>query len=366
MSEVLNLSGMSPLQIQSAINKRYGAGSVIVASRALTVSGVSRLSTGIAALDLAIGGGWPEGRFIELHGQYSSFKSTIALLGIAQHQRKYKDGWGLYIDLERTFEAKHAVRLGVDLSRLYLVNPDSGEQAVNMVNDLVTMDSPLMVVLDSLAALVPSAEINASMDQAQMGVQARLVNRMMRVLTARTKRSMYDMNAPKVTILVLNQIRMKIGVMFGNPETTPGGVGKDFAYSLTIRLGARHSKAIVEAVTRNGIKREIQYAQTVGFKVVKNKCGGPQHEQGEFQFYERDWKHHKAYTFNNADVLFEAGVFWGVIDTASGYSFNSLRAKKEKEFVNLLEQNPKAARMLRREIIEKITDSTLTEKAANE
>lgn len=359
MSEVLNLGGMSPLQIQAAINKRYGAGSVIIAARAVAVSGVSRLSTGVAALDLAIGGGWPEGRFIELHGQYSSFKSTIALLGIAMHQRKYKDGWGLYIDLERTFEAKHATRLGVDLDRLYLVNPDSGEQAVNMVNDLVTMDCPLMVILDSLAALVPSAEIQASMDQAQMGIQARLVNRMMRVLTARTKRSMYDTDAPKVTILVLNQIRMKIGVMFGNPETTPGGVGKDFAYSVVVRLGARHSKAIVESVTRNGIKRDLQFGQTIGFKVVKNKCGGPQHEQGEFQFFERDWKHHKAYTFNNADVLFESGVFWGVISTAGGYSFDSLKAAKEKDFMLKLEADPGTARKLRKQIIAKITDSTL-------
>lgn len=362
-SSSLDLSELDLDDAIKLINKKYGANTVLLASNASAASIVSRIPTGIFAMDFALGGGWPEGRIIELHGPFSSFKSTTSLVGIRSFQKKYTDGLGIYIDLERTYDTKHSELIGVDQSRLLLVNPDSGEQAVNAANDLITLNVPLFVVLDSLAALVPTAEIEAAIDQAQMGVQARLVNRMLRVLTARMKRDLYDRDAKMVTLMVLNQLRMKLGVMFGNPETTPGGMGKDFFYSVVIRMAARHSKAIVKQVTKNTVKREVQFGQNVGFKVVKNKCGGPQHQVGEFLFYERDWDGNKAYTFNNDAALFEYGAFCGVIDfiPGKGFRYDEVIGSNEKKFIASLKKNPAVRSSLRRKIIEAMKNPKLFE-----
>lgn len=362
---ILNLAGLSLAEGMALVNKRYGANTVILASKAHASSGVKRISTGITALDIALGGGLPEGRFIEFHGPYSSFKSTTSLVTIAGFQRKYKieGGLGLYIDLERTLDTSYAKKLGVDLNRLMILNPDSGEQAINAAHDLISMDFPLFVVLDSLAALTATAEMEAPMDQAQMGLQARLVNRMFRVLTARMKRDLYDTEAASVTVLVLNQLRQKIGIVFGNPETTPGGVGKDFAYSAVVRLAARHGKAIVKAVTKNTVKREIQFGQFVTFKVVKNKCSGPQHEEGEFVYYERDWNDNKAHSFNNAEALFDYGAFCDVIEfkTGVGFTYNGTSAKNRRLFIKKL-NDPRNVILcigLKRKIIEAMKNPTL-------
>lgn len=361
-SAILNLYDMDLDTAIAAINKKYGANTVLLASNATAASIVSRIPTGISALDFALGGGWPEGRIIELHGPFSSFKSTTSLVAIRAFQKKYPEhGMGMYIDLERTFDTRHAALLGVNLKRLLLVNPDSGEQAVNAANDLITLNMPLFVVLDSLAALVPTAEIEASIDQNQMGVQARLVNRMLRVLTARMKRDLYDTSADMVTLMVLNQLRMKLGVMFGNPETTPGGMGKDFFYSVVVRMAARHSKAIVRDITRNTIKREVQFGQTVGFKVVKNKCGGPQHQVGEFIFYERDWDGNKAYTFNNDAALFDYGAFCGIIEFIPkiGFSYEGVSGKNERKFIAAIRKKPLHQASLRKKIVAAMKDPSL-------
>lgn len=357
----LNLYDIPFDEALKLLNKRYGANTVVVASQAAAANIVSRIPTGIYALDFALGGGWPEGRIIEIHGPFSSFKSTSSLAGIAAFQKKHEDGYGVYIDLERTFDTIHAAKVGVDLDRLLVVNPDSGEQAVNSLNDIITMNAPLFVVLDSLAALVPTAEIQANIDQNQMGVQARLVNRMMRILTARMKRDLYDTSAKMVTILVLNQLRQKLGVMFGNPETTPGGMGKDFFYSIVVRMAARHGKAITSEVTRNTVKREVQFGQLVSFKVAKNKCGGPQHQTGEFIFYERDWKGNSAYTFNNDAALFEYGAFCGIIEfiPKKGFSYDGVVGGNEKKFLAALKKKPSVRGGLRRAIIKAMSDPKL-------
>jgi recombination protein RecA len=341
----LDLSDYSVEEAVAKLNEVYGQNTLIIASQAKAVE-LKHISTGAYALDLALAGGWPENRIIEVRGPYSSFKSTISLMSLRNFQRKYEDGYGLYIDLEKTFDRIYAEALGVDLDRLVIVNPDSGEQAIDVLNDLMKLSYPLWAILDSIAALIPSAEIDGDMSQQFMGLQARLVNRAMRVLTARLKRNMYDEDAPSTTVLCLNQLRSKIGVMFGNPETAPGGMGKEFACSILVRLSASAAKeAIIQFEEKNqGVTKMVRYGQRVDFKVLKNKCGGPQHEEGDFIFYEKPYKGYRRYSINNQEALFRYGAFHGIIElTMRGYSYGGLVAKKKSKFVEKLKANRSVA-----------------------
>lgn len=333
----LNLFELSRDDALAMLEAKYGRNTVVLASRAKAIKTTSRVPTGSVALDIALGGGWTEGRIHEAHGLYSSYKSTIGQLSIAAFQRKYPDGEGVYIDLERTFSAAYAESLGVDLDRLWLVNPDCGEQAVDVSKDIVSLPSPLFVVLDSLAAMSSATEIEASADQGQMAINARLINRFMRVIVARMRNDMYDTDSPKVTLLVLNQIRHKVGVMFGSPEITPGGQGKDFAYSTSVRFGARRSAAKFVKVTKNGVSRQIQISETIAFSVSKNKCGGPPRPTGEFTFYLRDFEGKKANACDNISALIEYGLFTGVIQqTEKILTYGDLTGKL-KDFTRKLQ-----------------------------
>lgn len=337
----IDISDMAIDEAIDALNKKYGSNTLIIASRAKAIE-LRFISTGAYALDIALGGGFPENRIIEIRGPFSSFKSTLSLMSLRNFQKKYEDGYGLYIDLEKTFDRVYASNLGVDLDRLVLVNPDTGEQAIDLLNDLMKLSCPVWAIIDSIAALIPSAEVEGDMDQQFMGLQARLVNRAMRVLTARLKRNMYDEDAPPTTILALNQLRMKIGVMFGNPETTPGGMGKEFFYSTIVRLHASIAKEaiIMFEEERQGVKSIVRYGQRVDFKVLKNKCGGPQHEEGDFIFYEKPYDGYRRYTFNNAEALFHYGAFNEIIRLGpNGYSYGGLVAKKRSKFVEKLKNN---------------------------
>lgn len=348
----LDLSTCSVAEALTRINKHFGANTAVLGS-SIGKQSIVKTSTGILALDIALGGGLPQNRIIEFNGPFSSFKSGASLLSIAAFHRRFDKGLAAYIDVERTFDPIHARRFNVDLSRLWVINPDSGEQAVDAMNAIITMGVPLFVVIDSVAALVPTAEVEESVDRQMMGTQARLINRMMRVLVARMKRNLYDESSPPVTVLALNQIRNKIGVVYGNPETTPGGMGKDFAYSVIVRLSAQHSKAGKVSVTRNGVKRDVQVSQTIGFRVVKNKAGGPQHENGDFIFYERDSGENKAYTINNEWAAWYYGCFYGAITLKPGvgYSYGGIVAKREKDFIAKLRAKKPLYGSLRRDCI---------------
>jgi protein RecA len=307
-----------------------------------------------------LGGGLPENRIIEIRGPYSSFKTTISLYAAKTFLRKYEDGIMIYLDLEKSFDRKYARKIGLDLTRVYIVNNDTGEQAVNVLDDLMLMNTDTLAVVDSVAALIPSVEIDANFEQQHMGLQARLVNKMMRVATARLKRDMYDDDAPSMTVICLNQLRMKM-TQYGNPETTPGGEGKNFFYSTILRLSSTASNVISKEETRNGEKHEVKYGQTVTFKVMKNKCGGPQHEEGEFKYYYRDYEGYKANTFNNIDALFHYGAFYDVItlDSSLGYVYKSIAEKKEASFKEKLMLNVNAQISMYREIIEAMRPVTV-------
>lgn len=238
------------------IVKQFGKGSVMMMG-SQEVLPIEAISTGSLSLDLAIGcGGLPKGRIIEIYGPESSGKTTLSLEAIASVQRK--GGLAAFIDAEHALDPAYAKRIGVDLESLIISQPDTGEQALEICELLVRSNSLDIVVIDSVAALVPKAEIEGEMGDSHMGLQARLMSQALRKLTAAVKQS-------NTCLVFINQLRMKIGVMFGNPETTTGGNALKFYAS--VRLDVRKISAI-----KNG---DVLIGSRTRVKVVKNKLAAP-------------------------------------------------------------------------------------------
>jgi recombination protein RecA len=238
------------------IERQYGKGSVMrMSDQAQTA--VAAVSTGSLSLDLALGvGGLPRGRIVEIFGPESSGKTTLALQVIAQAQKL--GGMAAFVDAEHALDSQYAVKLGVDLENLLVSQPDNGEQALEIVEVLVRSGAVDVVVVDSVAALVPRAEIEGEMGEAQMGLQARLMSQALRKLTGVVSKS-------KTCLIFINQLREKIGVMFGNPETTTGGRALKFYAS--VRIDIRRIGAIKDGDQVVGGRTRV--------KVVKNKVAPP-------------------------------------------------------------------------------------------
>jgi len=237
------------------IEKQFGKGSIMRLGEAHAVN-VETIPTGSISLDLALGGGIPRGRIIEIYGPESSGKTTVCLHVLAEVQKA--GGTAAIVDAEHALDPAYAKRLGVDTDKLLISQPDSGEQALEILETLVRSNAVDIVVVDSVAALVPQAEIEGDMGDAQMGLQARLMSQAMRKLTGVINRS-------KTTVIFVNQLRMKIGVMFGNPETTTGGNALKFYAS--VRMDIRRVSQIKQGDTVIG--------NHVRVKVVKNKVAPP-------------------------------------------------------------------------------------------
>ncbi|MGH7157087.1 MAG: recombinase RecA [Candidatus Saccharimonadales bacterium] len=237
------------------IEKQFGKGSIMRLGEAHAVN-VETIPTGSISLDLALGGGIPKGRIIEIYGPESSGKTTVCLHAVAEVQRA--GGTAAYVDAEHALDPAYAKRLGVDTDKLLISQPDSGEQALEVVETLVRSNAVDIIVVDSVAALVPQAEIEGDMGDAHMGLQARLMSQALRKLTGVISRS-------KTTVIFVNQLRMKIGVMFGNPETTTGGNALKFYAS--VRMDIRRLAQIKQGDTVIG--------NHVRVKVVKNKVAPP-------------------------------------------------------------------------------------------
>ncbi len=239
------------------IEKQYGKGSIMRLGEIAAKSPVDVISTGALALDIALGiGGLPRGRVVEIFGPEASGKTTIALSVIAQAQKT--GGTAAFIDAEHALDPTWAKIIGVDLDNLLISQPDTGEQALEITETLIRSGGIDVVVIDSVAALVPRAEIEGEMGDSMMGVQARLMSQALRKLTGVISKS-------KTIVLFTNQLRQKIGVMFGNPETTPGGLALKF-YS-SIRLDSRKIETIKDGDQAIGSRHRI--------KVVKNKVAPP-------------------------------------------------------------------------------------------
>lgn len=240
-----------------AIEKEYGKGSVMILGEADTNMNVESYSSGSLALDAAMGvGGYPRGRIIEVYGPESSGKTTLALHAIAEVQAA--GGYAAFIDAEHAMDAVYSKALGVDIDQLILSQPDTGEQALEIAEALIRSNAVDIVVIDSVAALVPEAEIRGEMGDSHVGLQARLMSQAMRKLSGALSKS-------KCIALFINQIREKVGVMFGNPETTPGGRALKF-YS-SVRLEIRRGQQIKDGDEAVGNRTRI--------KVVKNKVAAP-------------------------------------------------------------------------------------------
>lgn len=243
----------------ASIKKEYGNESIMALGQQNKVANIDVISTGSLALDMALGtNGLPAGRICEIYGPESSGKTTIALSVIAQAQKKGADVNCAIIDTEHALDPVYAQQLGVDLNRMYIAQPQSAEEALEIMDKLVCSGGFDVVILDSVAALVPKAELEGDMGDSHMGLQARLMSQALRKLTA----SIFKSNT---LVLFINQIRQKIGVMFGNPETTTGGNALKF-YS-SVRLDIRKIETLKE--------KDKPIGNRVRIKVVKNKVGTP-------------------------------------------------------------------------------------------
>ncbi len=237
------------------ITKQFGTGAIMKLGDTRKID-VELLPSGSLSLDLALGGGYPKGRIIEIYGPESSGKTTLALHAIAEMQKQ--GGQAAFIDAEHALDPAYAKKIGVDTDNLFISQPDNGEQALEICETLVRSGAVDLIVVDSVAALVPQAEIDGDMGDAQMGLQARLMSQAMRKLTGIISKS-------KATVIFINQIRMKIGVMFGNPETTTGGNALKFYAS--VRMDIRRIGQIKNGEDIAGNRTKV--------KIVKNKIAAP-------------------------------------------------------------------------------------------
>lgn len=273
------------------ITKQFGDGSIMKLGDAHKID-VELLPSGALSLDLALGGGYPKGRIIEIYGPESSGKTTLALHAIAEIQKQ--GGQAAFIDAEHALDPAYAKKIGVNTSDLLISQPDNGEQALEICETLVRSGAVDLIVVDSVAALVPQAEIDGDMGDAQMGLHARLMSQAMRKLTG-------IINKSKATVIFINQIRMKIGVMFGNPETTTGGNALKFYAS--VRIDIRRIGQIKDGDKIVGNRTKI--------KVVKNKIAAP------FRTAEFDIMYNEGVS-KTGDIL-DLGVEYGVIDKAGAF-----------------------------------------------
>ncbi len=304
----------------SQIEKQYGKGAIMRLGTSEVPANVPAISTGSLGLDLALGvGGLPRGRVVEIFGPESSGKTTLTLHATAEVQKA--GGTAAFVDAEHALDLTYAKKLGVNVDDLLVSQPDTGEQALEITETLVRSGAIDLVVVDSVAALVPRAEIEGEMGDAHMGLQARLMSQALRKLTAAIAKS-------QTTVIFINQIRMKLGIMFGNPETTTGGNALKF-YS-SVRLDIRRIESIKEGndVTGNRVR----------VKVVKNKMAPP-FKQAEFDIL-------FARGISKAGELVDLGVDRKVLEKSGAwYSYKSERLGQGREAVrDYLEANPSVAR----------------------
>ncbi|HED38804.1 MAG TPA: recombinase RecA [Chromatiales bacterium] len=303
----------------SQIERQFGKGSVMRMGDEGVARGIEAISTGSLGLDVALGiGGLPKGRVIEIYGPESSGKTTLALQVVAEAQKA--GGTAAFVDAEHALDPIYAGKLGVDVDNLLVSQPDTGEQALEITDMLVRSSAVDVVVVDSVAALTPKAEIEGDMGDSHMGLQARLMSQALRKLTGNIKRS-------NTLVIFINQIRMKIGVMFGNPETTTGGNALKFYAS--VRLDIRRIGAIKKGDEVVGNETRV--------KVVKNKVAPP-FKQVEFEILYGEG-------VSREGEIISLGVKEGLVDKAGAwYSYNGDRIGQGKENVRTyLKEHPEIA-----------------------
>ncbi|TYO97496.1 RecA protein [Geothermobacter ehrlichii] len=312
----------------SQIEKQFGKGSIMRLGEDSTLPGVQAISTGALSLDIALGvGGVPRGRIIEIYGPESSGKTTLALHIVSEAQKK--GGIAAFVDAEHALDIQYARQLGVKTDDLLVSQPDTGEQALEITEVLVRSGAIDVLVVDSVAALVPRAEIEGEMGDSHMGLQARLMSQALRKLTATISKS-------NCCVIFINQIRMKIGVMFGNPETTTGGNALKFYAS--VRMDIRRIAAIKQGQDVIGNRTRV--------KVVKNKVAPP-FKEAEFDIM------YGTGISREGDIL-DLGVAQGIVDKSGAwYSYDGERIGQGRENAKqFLAEHPETAAAIEAALLE--------------
>ena len=314
--------------VMAQIEKQYGKGAIMRLGQSAGDTSIEVLPTGCLTLDIAIGvGGLPRGRIIEIYGPESSGKTTVALHAIAETQKA--GGVAAFIDAEHALDPVYAKNLGVNLDELYVSQPDTGEQALDITASLVSSKAVDIIVVDSVAALTPKAEIEGDMGDSHVGLQARLMSQALRKLTAITSKS-------KTCIIFINQLREKVGVMFGNPEVTAGG--KALKFYASVRIDVRKADALKEGGEA--------YGNHTKAKIVKNKVAPP------FKTAEFDIIYGKG--ISNEGCILDLGVDYGFIQKSGAwYSYNGEKfAQGRDKAVDYLANNPEIRDEVRAKIME--------------
>jgi len=329
-------------QALGQIEKQFGKGSVMRLGDGTMIANIEAVSTGSIGLDVALGiGGLPKGRVVEIYGPEASGKTTLTLQVIAEAQKM--GGTAAFVDAEHALDPQYAEKLGVNVDELLVSQPDTGEQALEITDMLVRSGAVDVIVVDSVAALTPKAEIEGEMGDSHVGLQARLMSQALRKLTGNIKRS-------NAMVVFINQIRMKIGVMFGSPETTTGGNALKF-YS-SVRLDIRRIGAIKKGDEVIGNQTRV--------KVVKNKVSPP-FKMAEFEILYGEG-------ISREGEIIELGVQNGLVDKAgSWYSYGSDRIGQGKENVReFLKTNPDIAVEIEQKIREKLLPKTVQAPASDD
>jgi len=315
------------------IEKQYGKGAIMRLGADGMPGEIPTVSTGSLSLDLALGvGGLPRGRVVEIYGPEASGKTTLALHVVAEAQKV--GGTAVFIDAEHALDVHYAKKLGVNIDDLLISQPDTGEQALEIAEDLVRSGAVDVIVIDSVAALVPKAEIEGEMGDAHMGLQARLMSQALRKMTATISKS-------NTIVIFVNQIRMKIGVMFGNPETTTGGNALKF-YS-SVRLDTRRIASIKQGQEVIGSRTKV--------RIVKNKVAPP------FKEVEFDLIHGEGIS-REGDVLDLAVEKNMVEKSGTWYAYGGQRIGQGRENAKqFLKENPKILEQIEKEILENFRTS---------
>ncbi|NOU61046.1 recombinase RecA [Marinifilum caeruleilacunae] len=328
----INKEKLKALQLtMEKIDKTYGKGTIMKMGDE-AVEDIPAISSGSLSLNMALGvGGYPKGRIIEIYGPESSGKTTLAIHAIAESQKA--GGICAIIDAEHAFDRFYAEKLGVDTENLLISQPDNGEQALEIADQLIRSSAIDLVVIDSVAALTPKAEIEGEMGDSKMGLQARLMSQALRKLTA-------NINKTNTTCIFINQLREKIGVMFGNPETTTGGNALKFYAS--VRLDIRRIGQIKDGDEVNGNHTRV--------KIVKNKVAPP------FRKAEFDIMYGEG--ISKTGEIIDLGVEYNIIKkSGSWFSYGDTKLGQGREAVkNLINDNPELAEELENKIIDAINN----------
>ena len=315
-------------QVLTQIEKQYGKGAIMKLGQTAGDTNIEVLPTGCLSLDLAIGvGGLPRGRIIEIYGPESSGKTTVALHVIAEAQKA--GGVAAFIDAEHALDPVYAKNLGVNLDELYVSQPDDGEQALNITESLVSSKAIDVIVVDSVAALTPKAEIEGDIGDSHVGLQARLMSQALRKLTAITNKS-------KTCIIFINQLREKVGVMFGNPEVTAGG--KALKFYASVRIDVRKADALKDGASA--------YGNHTKAKIVKNKVAPP------FKTAEFDIIFGKG--ISKGSCLIDLGLQYDVlVKSGAWFSYNGEKiAQGREKAIEYLESNPEVYEEIKGKILD--------------